>query len=71
MERSPLERPPKPLLVAVRLTRSRLGEQRLDLRQLPGEVAARVAGAEEPEDVVALLLEQRGGQAERRVVARL
>ena len=45
-----------------------LGEQRLDLGQLPGEVAARVARAEEREDLVALLVQERGGQPESRVV---
>ena len=45
-----------------------LGEQRLDLGQLPGQVAARVARAEEREDLVALLVEERRGQAQGRVV---
>ena len=46
-------------------------EQRLDRRELPGEVAARVAGAHEREDLVAALVQQRRGQAQRRVVLRV
>ena len=45
-----------------------LGEQRLDLGQLPGQVAVRVARAQEREDLVALLVQQPGGQPEGRIV---
>ena len=48
-----------------------VGEHRLELAQLPDQVAARVAGAQEREDVVVAVPEQRRGQAERRIVARL
>ena len=117
VERRPLERAGRPLLVAVRLTRSLLGdpsqvpgsstgtprasssgiasrrnsctsspsssasagvasveadavlgEQRLDLGQLAGQVAVRVARAQEREDLVALLVQQPGGQPEGRIV---
>ena len=47
------------------------GEERLDLRQLPDQIAARVAGTQEREDLVAAAPEQRRGQAERRIVLRL
>ncbi len=48
-----------------------VGEQRLDLGQLLGQVAVRVARTEEREDLVALLREQPRGQPERRVVLRV
>ena len=48
-----------------------VGEHRLELAQVPEQVTAWIAGAQEREDVVVAVPEQRCGQAERGIVTRL
>ncbi len=48
-----------------------LRQHGLELRQLADQIAARIAGAQEREDVAVAVPEQRRGQAEGRIVARL
>ena len=48
-----------------------LGQHRLQLGEVADEVTARIAGAQEGEDVAVRAPEQRGGEAQGRIVARL